>query len=203
MPKRRAVYNSIRSQMRANGELGDEMPTRGRVTVKKLRNQHMREALDHAGESVVQEWKEDTATLLDEASRAKWAKRSKRIQKKYMLQDAADSLYSNQRAEGADSRGIKFVELEEGIACKIIPIKMITRSGKTKIIESGFAGFPDGTIVTALFNVNGAWRWDGNINIKCMLPDGRVLEVPKTRLDPMTIDGNEESDDDLFAPEDD
>lgn len=121
-------------------------------------------------------------------------------------------LRQKQRAAGSDQKGRQWKEVDPGMPCRILPQMTVDDSGNIVPVSSGTArgtvqereqGIVPGNIVTALFTEQ-HFRY-GKLNVRCLLPDGRHVDIPCLRLEPLNdqlLDTSDE-DEDLFEPEDD
>jgi hypothetical protein len=181
---RKKALQAVKLQMRLDGEIesqdSDDLHRPRNARQRVL--QQAREAFEEAGISRQHIW---TESFEDRIVRAKsqWRRKIEARQLKRQVKSQAQAqLLARQKSEGADERGVKYVDIEVGMPCEIVPTKL-----GDQIVKAGFGGWPDGTVVTALWD-DTTRGWHGNRDIECVMPSGEMLTIPKTRLSPIFPD---------------
>lgn len=182
---RQRALRAVKMKMRQDGEIDPYEPDDGRPRPRNARQQVLqaaREAFDAAGISRQHVWTENWEDRVGRAKRQWQRKAEARQLRRQVLAQAQAQLLAKQKSEGADERGIRYVDIEVGMPCEIVPVTL-----GDKVVKTGFAGWPDGTVVTALWD-DKKWGWQGNRDIECVMPSGETIAIPKTRLSPIFPD---------------
>lgn len=196
---RKRALAAVKKKMIADGEIedfrwDDSHPRNAKERILR----EARAAFDDAGYSrdreLTKNW-DDRVAMARDAWRRKAGQRAAR---RNFSERATAEIRRGQRRAGADEKGIKYVDIESGAPCRIVPKIGLDRFGNEYTIEDGFKGWPSGTYVTALWDRQGAAGWLGNRDLTCMMPNGEYLSIPKTRLHAVTPDEFDDDDDDIW-----
>lgn len=211
--RRQQMLRHVKAEMQARGEL-EPTDWDGPKNSTEARRQAMKTALEESeGRAETRQFtsKESFDDRMDRAYEAYQRKMEIKRAKRRMVKRETRALRQQQMAAGADARGILYSDVGEGMPCKILPRDYVDGTGALVPMPPDYDGevsyLPAGTIVTALFNVK-IHEAVGNRYVKCMLSDGRHVNMPKYRLEPLfgsevdAMDDGWEDEEDLFEPED-
>lgn len=210
--RRQQMLRHVKAEMRARGEL-EPTDWDAPKNSTEARRQAMKAALEETegrGETRQFTSTESFDDRMDRAYEAYQRKMEIKRAKRRMVKRETRALRQQQMAAGADARGILYSDVGEGMPCKILPREYINDQGALVPMPPDYDAevsyLPAGTIVTALFNVK-ICQAVGNKYVKCMLSDGRHVNMPKYRLQPLfgsevdAMDDGWEDEEDLFEPE--
>lgn len=182
---RKRALQAVKLKMRQDGEIEPHDPYDDRPRPRNARQQVLqqaRDAFEAAGIERKHVWTENWHDRVDRA-KAQWQRKAEARQLRRQVKAQAQAqLLAKQKSEGADERGVKYVDIDVGMPCEIVPTKL-----GDQVVKTGFGGWPDGTVVTALWD-DTKWGWHGNRDIECVMPSGEMLTIPKTRLAPIFPD---------------
>lgn len=210
--RRQQMLRQVKAEMRAQGELGPTDWDAPKNSTEARRQAMKAAILESEGHGETRQFT-STESFDDRMGRAYEAYQRKleiKRAKRRMVKRETRALRQQQMAAGADARGILYSDVGEGMPCKILPREYRDDTGALVPMPPDYDGevsyLPAGTIVTALFNVK-IHEAVGNKYVKCMLSDGRHVNVPKYRLEPLfgsevdAMDDGWEDEEDLFEPE--
>lgn len=209
---RKAMLAAIKEQMRAAGELPplatdeDGEKVQPPKSAKDAMKQAMRDAfIGDDGKGGREFESKETADERYARYREEWTVRLEKRRAKrnfHKMEKARTQRAINSDPDRQDSNGVSYAEIEPGTPCIIIPKKFISHGSKN--IEEAVIGvgrWENGTVVTAFFD-DKSRHGVGNRDVRCLMPDGSEMAIPKTRLDILFEDELSEDDmDDLFEDE--